>query len=176
MLGLVLLGCGGQPEPGAGLPGEPDIRPAAELVPVTFDQWRQELAALRGHIVVVDLWATWCLPCIERFPRMVELSRTYAQHKVRFVGLCLDDRGDPIAVEEARAFLAEQRADFANYLMDEVVTDAFAKLDILSIPAVFVYGPDGNLRHRLTGDDPNDQFTENDVERAIQDLLAEVAA
>ena len=144
----------------------------ATLVPLTHQAWRQELASMKGQIVVVDMWATWCIPCIERFPHMVELAHTYSDRGVAFVSLCLDDRDDDEAVALAQRFLTEQGAFFANYLMDEVVTQAFEKLDLLGIPAVFIYGPDGELRYRLTGDDPDDQFTDEDVDRAIEELLA----
>ena len=48
----------------------------------------------------------------------------------------------------------------------------FVKLDLLGIPAVYVYAPDGERRYRLTADDPYNQFTDEDVEDAIQELLA----
>ena len=124
-----------------------------------------------GRLVVVDMWATWCPPCIERFPHMVKLHERYAPEGVDFVSLCLDDREDEQAVERARQFLEEQQATFSNYLMDENIIDAFEKLDVLGIPAVFVHDRAGALRYRLTGDDPNDQFTEEDVEKAIAALL-----
>jgi len=143
------------------------------LTPVTFEQWQQELAALEGRIVVVDMWATWCVPCVERFPKMVELFHDYSPRGVTFVSICLDDREDTEAVAYARKFLRQQKAIFANYLMDEIVTEGFVKLDLLGIPAVYVYAPDGERRYRLTADDPYDQFTDEDVERAIQELLAE---
>jgi len=41
----------------------------------------------------------------------------------------------------------------------------------LSIPAVLIYGRDGRLRYKLTGDDPNRQYTTEDVDRAIGELL-----
>jgi hypothetical protein len=56
--------------------------------------------------------------------------------------------------------------------MDEIVTEGFVKLDLLGIPAVYVYAPDGERRYRLTADDPYNQFTDEDVEDAIQELLA----
>jgi thiol-disulfide isomerase/thioredoxin len=143
------------------------------LTPVTFEQWRRELAALEGRIVVVDMWATWCVPCVERFPKMVELYHEYSPRGVTFVSMCLDDRGDTEAVAYAREFLNKQQATFANYLMDEIVTEGFVKLDLLGIPAVHVYAPDGERRYRLTADDPYNQFTDEDVENAIQELLAE---
>jgi thiol:disulfide interchange protein len=141
-------------------------------VAVTYEELQQQLAARRGAIVVVDLWATWCLPCLERFPHMVQLWRQYSEQGVRFVSLCLDDPEDAAALTQARRFLAASGAGFDHFLMNEVVTDAFEKLDLLGIPAVFVYDADGTLRHRLTGDDPRDQFTDEDVDEAIRELLA----
>ncbi len=144
----------------------------ATLVPVTFEAWQEELRDLTGRIVVVDMWATWCLPCIERFPHMVQLAQQYSDRDVQFVSLCLDDRDDPDAIALARRFLTQQQATFPNYLMDEVVTRAFEKLDLLGIPTVLIYGPSGDLRYRLTGDDPNHQFTDADVDQAVEELLA----
>lgn len=144
------------------------------LTPVTFEEWQRELASMEGEIVVVDLWATWCAPCIERFPKMVEMSDRYADRGVRFVSLSLDDRDDDSTVSQVRQFLRESDVShMANYLMDEIIPDAFEKLDLLGIPAVFVYDGDGNLRYRLTGDDPRNQFTEEDVKDAVEELLRE---
>jgi thioredoxin-related protein len=85
--------------------------------------------------------------------------------------MCLDDREDRVALERGREFLSRQKAVFENYLMDEGITDAFEKLRLQSIPAVLMYDREGTLYARLTGDNPSDQFTELDVENAIQELL-----
>ncbi|TNF82749.1 MAG: TlpA family protein disulfide reductase [Acidobacteria bacterium] len=164
---VVGVGCGG------GAPPETEESVEVSLTPVTFEQWQGELAALEGQIVVVDMWATWCVPCVERFPKMVELFHEYSPRGVTFVSMCLDDREDAEAVAYAREFLGKQKAVFANYLMDEIVTEGFVKLDLLGIPAVYVYAPDGERRYKLTADDPYNQFTDEDVESAIEDLLAE---
>jgi thiol-disulfide isomerase/thioredoxin len=143
------------------------------LQPVTFAQWQQKLAGYRGQILVVDFWATWCAPCVERFPHMVALYGKYGSlGKVRFVSMSLDDRDDSQAVNRALEFLKKQKAEFDNFRMNEIVPDAFEKLDLLGIPAVFIYDPAGKLRYRLTGDDPNRQFKNEDVEAAIKALLA----
>jgi len=142
------------------------------LQPVTFEEWAAELDSMKGSIVVVDLWATWCIPCIERFPKMVEMSERYADSGVRFVSLSLDDRDDESTIPQVTAFLERNRATtMSNYLMNEIIPDAFEKLDLLGIPAVYIYGASGELAHRLTGDDPNNQFTEDDVEQAIEEML-----
>jgi thiol-disulfide isomerase/thioredoxin len=148
--------------------------PAREisLQPVRFEQWQGKLAGYRGQIVVVDFWATWCGPCMERFPYTVALSRKLRGNpKVRFVGMSLDDREDPLALRRARDFLKNSGADFDNYRMDEVIPDAFDKLDLLGIPAVFVYDQEGKLKYRLTGDNPDRQFKDADIDEAIRTLL-----
>ena len=148
-------------------------RPGAiDLRPVTFEEWQHDLAALRGNIVVVDLWATWCVPCIERFPHMVQLYNRYKDHGVTFVSLSVDDREDKQALETARKFLRGQNATFRNYLMNENINQSFAKLDIEGVPDVFVYDPAGRRRYALNGHDPNRQFTEKDVDDAIATLVA----
>lgn len=167
ILALTLLagGCSRQPPAGAG-------EASVSLIPVTFEQWEEERARLRGSLVVVDMWATWCAPCIERFPHMVGLHRKYGKEGVEFVSMCLDDRDDPDALKRAEEFLVGQQATFRNYRMDEIIPDAFEKLDLLGIPAVFIYDRAGDLARRLTGDNPNAQFTDEDVEAAIRQLLA----
>lgn len=141
------------------------------LVPITYEQWEQKLAGYKSDIVVVDMWATWCAPCIERFPKMVELSKRYGGRGVRFVSMNLDSREDGPALETARQFLVNTRATFENYMMDENLLEAFDMLDLPGIPTVVIYGPDGQERFRLTGDDPDHPFTDQDVESAIKSLL-----
>ena len=103
---------------------------------------------------------------------MVEMSRRFRDRGVTFVSLSLDNREDRQAVEAARAFVSRQQADFPNYLLDENILQGFEKLDIAAVPAVFVYDRTGQRRFKLTGDDPNKQFTEKDVEAAVTELLS----
>ncbi|HKI85968.1 MAG TPA: TlpA disulfide reductase family protein [Thermoanaerobaculia bacterium] len=160
-------------------PGAADLRPSAAkrkssvLIPVSFDAWIRLLASLHGDVVVVDLWATWCAPCVERFPRMVDLARRYTGRGVRFVSLSLDDRSDAEALAWARHFLSAQTTPFPSYLLDEPLGSGFDRLELQGIPAVFLYDRAGALRFRLTSDDPRDQVTEKRVEGAIRRLLAE---
>ncbi len=143
------------------------------LVPVTFPQWQKALSGYKGQIVVVDFWATWCAPCIERFPHIVQLHAKYGRRGIRFVSMDLDDKSDLQALDHAREFLVKHKAAFDNYRMDEVVPDAFEKLDLLGIPAVLIYDRDGKLRFKLTGDNPNKQYTNADVDSAVEQLLQE---
>ncbi len=144
---------------------------AMELHTVTYDQWLLKLADFQPDIVVVDLWATWCSSCLERFPHMVEMSKQYNGQGIRFVSLLLEDPEETEAIEHARALLTKWQAGFDHYFMNENLMRSFENLDLLGIPAVFIYAPDGALAHKLTGDNPNDQFTETDIISALEQML-----
>jgi len=148
---------------------------AADLQRVDFTAWNAALERYRSQIVVVDMWATWCSTCLTRFPKMVDMAHRFAPQGVRFVSLCLDDRDDEESLAAARKFLATQHAPFDHFLMDERIDVAFDKLQLLGIPVVVIYGRDGAEAVRLTGDNPNDQFDEKDVEEAIVGLVGAVS-
>jgi cytochrome c biogenesis protein CcmG/thiol:disulfide interchange protein DsbE len=145
----------------------------AEMKPVSFQQWEEQLESYRPSVVVVDLWAMWCTSCIKRFPKMVDMHDKYSQEGVQIVALNLDNRQDQAAVQQAQEFLREINATFDNYHMDENLIDAFERFKLVGIPAVIIYDGQGRERFRLTGDNPNDQFTDEDIENAINELLAE---
>lgn len=146
--------------------------PATDLKPVSFQQWEAVLNNSNGQITVVDYWASWCAPCIERFPHMVEMHHKYKDQGVRFLSLNLDEYDDQESINWANNFLARTRAVFPNYHMKENMLAAFERLDLLGIPVVRIYAADGMELHRLSGDNPNKQFSEKDVENAILGLLA----
>jgi thiol-disulfide isomerase/thioredoxin len=141
------------------------------LLPITFASWQEKLADNRGAITVVDFWVTWCALCLKRFPHMKELHARYEDKGVRFISVSLDDREDKEAIKEAEVFLAEQKILFETYLMDENVTDAFEKPDLMSLPAVLIYDRQGSLQRKLTGDDPNSQFTHEDLDSAVAEAV-----
>ena len=143
---------------------------------IKLDQWHEILAEQRPHIVVVDLWASWCVSCIERFPKMVEMAHRYRDRGVRFLTLDLDDPRDQAGIDWANDFLARIGAQSANYQLDENLKRSFEALDLMALPVVLVYDGQGAERYRLTNDDPNHQFTDADVEQAIRALLSERAA
>jgi thiol-disulfide isomerase/thioredoxin len=147
--------------------------PAVRLEPIGFQQWQRQLHAMKGRVVVVDVWATWCVPCVERFPHMVSLYQRYKNRGVEFVSMSVDDREDKAAIERARQFLIRQKATFRNYLMNENIMQSFEKLGVQGIPDVMMYDRAGRLRYDLNGNDPNRQATLTDVEDRLARLAAE---
>lgn len=136
---------------------------------VTCEQWDQALAAQKGKIVVVDTWATWCIPCREEFPRLVELHRQHAEQGVVCMSVSVDE---PAAKEEALGFLREHQATFANYLIEDKPDAWWDKWNIKGIPIVLVFDRDGKLSKKFDMDDPDNQFTYEDVEKHVKEMLA----
>jgi thiol-disulfide isomerase/thioredoxin len=167
-LALLALTCGFARSPLAA-----DADPV-KLENLKWDAFESRLAQAKAknyRYTLVDAWATNCGPCKENFPHLVEMNRKYAPRGLQVVSLSLDDNSDAKAVEEARKFLREKNATFLNVLLDEDFGVGFDKLDINAIPAVFVYGPDGKLLKKYTLDDPNHQFTYEQVEEEVAALL-----
>lgn len=150
-------------------PGTPE--PVMDVI--SLDQWDAILDRRKSDVAVVDVWASWCVSCIERFPKMVEMADRYEGRNVRFITLNMDDPRDQAGIDWANGFLAEIGAGFENYHLAENLTVSFEQLDLQALPVVLIYDGSGGERYRLTNNDPNRQFTEADVEAAIRELLAE---
>ncbi|WP_337176326.1 TlpA disulfide reductase family protein [Paludisphaera sp.] len=164
LLTLGLIACLALP----GLAAEP-----IALQRLTWDQFQKHLASPPEgtKFTVVDAWATTCGPCKENFPHLVEMHKKYASKGLAVVSLSIDDPEDAKAVADAEEFLREQKADFTNVLLEEEFGLGYEKLDIGAIPAVFLFGPDGKEVKRFTMDDPNNQFTYDEVEKDVVSRL-----
>ncbi len=148
-----------------------------KLVPVKWDGYLKEVGShKKAKLVIVDAWATWCGPCMKNFPHLVEMHHKYADQGLVAVSLSLDEADSPKKVAAATAFLKAKKAVFTNLILDEKMDDAFEKLDIGAIPAVFLYTPDGKLLKRFTLDDVDNLFTYEQVEAFVKDYLGGKAA
>src|SRR5262249_52391323 len=101
----------------------PAETPPLELIPletIHYDDLTERVVKLQGKVVVVDFWADFCLPCKKEFPHLVDLQRKYADKGLAAVSVCLtgDDIDDELR-QRVRRFLTNQKATFANYLLDE---------------------------------------------------------
>jgi thiol-disulfide isomerase/thioredoxin len=151
-----------------------DDRESADVVKLehlTWNQLQERLANKQVKYTMIDAWSTTCGPCKENFPHVLEMHKKYAGKGLAVISLSLDDPTNKAAVAEAERFLKEKKAVFTNVLLEENPGEGFEKLNINAIPAVFLYGPDGKEVKRFTMDDPDNQFTYDQVEKALAGLL-----
>ncbi|HWE36876.1 MAG TPA: TlpA disulfide reductase family protein [Isosphaeraceae bacterium] len=109
---------------------------------------------LKGKVVVVDFWATWCSPCVQELPPLKELYAKYHDKGVEFVGVSLDQPEDRGGLKKLRTFVAENGITWPQYYQGDSWQGAFSQSwGIRSIPCTFLVAPDGNLASTEAGED-----------------------
>ena len=128
------------------------------------------IAANKGKVIVVDCWATWCVPCRKAFPKTVELSKAYADQDVVVVSLCFDEAVKGQAPESVKRFLAQNDAYFENLLSSlDISAEGAEVFEILdgALPHFKIYGKDGKVFKVFeSGDDK--EFKHEDIEAAVK--------
>lgn len=122
-------------------------RPAPPFSMTTLDGERVTSESLRGKVVVVDFWATWCGPCVEAMPMMVSLSQAFEDEDVQFVALSLDD-----SERAVRSWWKSDDASMHVGMAESGVSDSFG---VEGIPATFLLDRDGMIAGYHAGFDPS---------------------
>lgn len=121
--------------------------------PVTSAELQDIIRHRNGKVLVLNVWATWCLPCIEEFPDLVKISSTYDASKVEVIGVSID-YADEVKTK-VRPFLKKHRVLFPIYLAQfasqERFIDSIEKSWNGAIPATFIYDRSGNQKFSLIG-------------------------
>lgn len=132
------------------------------------------IATYKGSVVVVDCWATWCIPCRKEFPKTVAMSKAYADQGVVVVSLSFDDpaKGGKVP-EKVTDFLTKQNATFKNLVSSlDLSTDGADAFKITdgALPHFKIYGRDGKLFKALESSEEN-EVTHEQVEAAVKAAL-----
>ena len=146
--------------------------PAADATLLKGELDGKELSAAiakqKGHVVLVNFWATWCVPCREEFPDFVRLEKAYRDRGLRVIGVSTDLAKDLPKVEK---FLAAAPPDFPNYRKksggddQDFIESVDAKWGG-ELPFTVLYGKDGKKTRVLSG---KQSYAE--LEKAIAPLL-----
>ena len=115
-----------------------------EVSEVTIDELNEIIKNREGRVLLINIWATWCVPCKEEFPDLINFSKKYGE-QIELIGISIDY---PDEVElKIIPFLNKLKPNFINYV--NVESDAEKFINNLNpdwsgaIPATFFYDSEG---------------------------------
>jgi cytochrome c biogenesis protein CcmG, thiol:disulfide interchange protein DsbE len=121
----------------------PDIgEEAPPLVLTTFDGSTLDLAKMRGKVVMVNYWATWCAPCRKEMPKLDAFYRRYHAQGLEIIGISIDFERD---LEKARK--AARAVTYPTAVAKDITNDGFGILK--GVPITWIIDVDGKVRDRF---------------------------
>jgi thiol-disulfide isomerase/thioredoxin len=141
------------------------------VVPIKQEQLRQLIQNRNGKALFVNVWATWCKPCVEEFPDIIKLAEEYQQNgsAIEFIAVSADypDEVDSLIIPFLKKFPS---VPFKIYVADFESQDEFISAFDSSwsgaIPATFIYNDAGKKQQFLTGQHSYQQFKE-EIEKVL---------
>jgi len=110
----------------------------------TIDGQEITLSKLKGKVVLLDFWATWCGPCRESIPHLIQLYKAYRENGFEIIGISLD-KGDAAVV---RNFVKSVDIPYPIVVATEEVARDYR---VTSIPATFFIDKEGKIREKISG-------------------------
>jgi thiol-disulfide isomerase/thioredoxin len=146
-----------------GKPPTSAMRPAPSFDLADLNGGRASLASLKGKVVVLDFWATWCGPCLSELPDYVRFAERNRARGVEVVGVVFDS-GEP---KEIQDFVREHRVTYRQLLGNDDMAEAFGGNQ--GFPTTFVIDANGVIRLTVLGS-TQDKFER--LQKAVDQALA----
>jgi len=157
-----------------GLP--PEEAGKIQVAEVQVAQLEKAIQDHKGKVILIDCWATWCVPCVKKFPKLVERHQKYASQGLVCMSVSMDKLGaaEQYSKEKVLKFLQEKRATFPNFILiqPDKEEEALVKLigDCFLIPHLALFDRQGR-RIWTSADGP--ELTDEQLDKKIEQLLAE---
>ena len=119
--------------------------PAPNFTVYDLENKPVKLADLKGKVVILDFWATWCPPCLEEIPHFKKLHRQYSGQGLVILGVSLDEAGR----DHVKEFMKENSIPYPIAMSNEKIVEDFG--GIRGIPTTFVIDRDGKIVSKLVG-------------------------
>ena len=129
-------------------------------LPYLESEGELSLRDLRGEVVVVNFWASWCVPCREEHPALLAAAQRYENDGVRFLGILYQDQR-----ESAIAFLDELGRGYQH--LQDPNSAAAIEFGVFGLPETYVIDRDGRIAAKITGATTFDRLAST-----IEDVLA----
>ena len=154
-LAFLLPACGKAPQTS-------EVRPAPAFDLPSVDGGRVSLASLKGKVVVLDMWATWCGPCIAEMPDYDAFAKKNQPRGVEVVGIVFSS-GEP---QEVQDFVREHRIAYRQLLGPDELLDSYGANS--GFPTTFVIDAAGMIKLKLIGAVPQ-KFEK--LQKAVDEAL-----
>ncbi len=115
---------------------------------VTFDQ-------LKGQLIYIDVWATWCMPCIKEIPHLKALQKQFEGKPVRFVSICIDDKR-----ERWKKMVTDEELDGIQLFADNTKSRFKERYSIQGVPTFIIIDKDGKIIDRKAKRPSNPELIE----------------
>ncbi len=146
----------GRPAPQTGLPPLEGLIAGGAQVPGL------DPAAFKGQVSVVNVWASWCVPCHDEAPLLLQLAQ---DKRIRMIGINYKDASD-----NARRFLGRYGNPF-NAVGVDATGRASIEWGVYGVPETFVIGRDGTISYKLIGPVTSENFDrvlKTEIEKALR--------
>ena len=140
-------------------------QPAPQLVVPQLDGHSFDLAKLRGKVVLVNVWATWCSPCRVEMPTLNAFYRRYHSHGLYLLGLSIDEASDAAQVRQVM-----KQFSYPGALASAAKANGFG--EPIAVPITYVIDAHGVIRAQLQAEGPSG-VSKQALEAAVLPLLAQ---
>lgn len=117
--------------------------PAPEFILSDMTGRSESLSFYRGHVVLIEFWATWCQPCQEAIPEMTALHEKYSDKGVVIFAISVDDNASDVT-----PFIKEHKITYPVFLDDKDINNLYK---VTSIPMTFLIDKNGKITNKYYG-------------------------
>lgn len=135
---------------------------ATDFTVTLLDGETFRLSEQKGRVVLMNIWATWCGPCLDETPDLVELYEEYREQGLTILGVSIDEQGRSVV----EPFMEKFDVTYPMFIDDGTVMEKYGPT--MGIPTTYIIDKQGDLRYFAVG-----ALTKKELEPRLKELLNE---